>query len=285
MMIKIWSPVLALVFLGALASVAFAQGEEKPTDAEGCRDSKLVSRMPGCVVVECASKDFDSTEVVTAKNAEMKTLEGRVEILKYNCGAEAKVSALAIARNLEGAFKKAGFSVVFSGKAENEFPAATVRKGNQWLSVQTLEDGGDLYYLQKAVLVKGMEQQMEATADSMAEEIKKSGHVAVYGINFDTGKASLKAESNKALDQVLQLMKANAPLRLRIEGHTDDQGNAAANQKLSNDRAESVRAWLVKKGIKRDRLEAKGFGASKPVADNGLEEGRAKNRRVELVKL
>jgi len=83
----------------------------------------------------------------------------------------------------------------------------------------------------------------------------------------------------------VKLLQQNADLKLRVEGHTDSQGNGAANQALSEKRAQAVVAWLTGKGISASRLTAKGFGATKPVADNSTDDGRAKNRRVELVKM
>jgi outer membrane protein OmpA-like peptidoglycan-associated protein len=133
------------------------------------------------------------------------------------------------------------------------------------------------------VTEKAMEQ--EVTADSLADEINKSGHVAVYGIHFDTGKATIQPGSESILSQIVKLLQDNADLKLRVEGHTDSQGNATANQTLSDKRAQAVVAWLTGKGIAASRLAAKGFGATKPVADNSTDDGRAKNRRVELVKM
>jgi outer membrane protein OmpA-like peptidoglycan-associated protein len=80
-------------------------------------------------------------------------------------------------------------------------------------------------------------------------------------------------------------MQDNADLKLRVEGHTDNVGAAAANQSLSERRAQSVKAWLVSHGIAEDRLSIKGFGDTRPVADNSTDEGKTKNRRVELAKI
>jgi outer membrane protein OmpA-like peptidoglycan-associated protein len=80
-------------------------------------------------------------------------------------------------------------------------------------------------------------------------------------------------------------MEQNPDLKLRVEGHTDNQGGAAANQALSEKRAQAVVSWLTSHGVTAIRLKAQGFGQTKPVADNGTEEGRAKNRRVELAKI
>jgi OmpA-OmpF porin, OOP family len=87
------------------------------------------------------------------------------------------------------------------------------------------------------------------------------------------------------LKQVTALLQENGDLKLRVEGYTDNQGNAAANQALSEKRAQAGLAWLTANGILADRLKAQGFGQTKPIADNGSEDGRAKNRRVELAKL
>ena len=103
-------------------------------------------------------------------------------------------------------------------------------------------------------------------------------------MRFDTGKATIKAESLPLLDQVIAMLTGSGSLKLNVEGHTDNQGADAENQKLSEGRAKSVMAHLVSKGIPAARLASAGFGASRPVADNRSEEGRAKNRRVELVK-
>jgi outer membrane protein OmpA-like peptidoglycan-associated protein len=118
----------------------------------------------------------------------------------------------------------------------------------------------------------------------MAEEIAKTGHIALYGISFDTGKAIITAGSESALQEVAKLLAANADWKLRVEGHTDNVGAKAANQTLSEQRAKAVVAWLTSHGVAAAGLTAQGFGDSKPVADNTSDAGRAQNRRVELVK-
>jgi outer membrane protein OmpA-like peptidoglycan-associated protein len=106
----------------------------------------------------------------------------------------------------------------------------------------------------------------------------------VYGIEFDTGKATLKPESEKVLGDVLSLLQAQPDWKMKIEGHTDSTGTKAGNQVLSQQRAAAVVAWLVQKGVAQERLAAAGLGDTKPIADNATDAGRAKNRRVELVK-
>jgi outer membrane protein OmpA-like peptidoglycan-associated protein len=100
---------------------------------------------------------------------------------------------------------------------------------------------------------------------------------------FDTAKASIKAESNSLLDEAAAVLKAHPEVKkVVIEGHTDDRGGAAKNLKLSEARAQSVKAYLVGKGVEASRLDAKGFGQTKPIADNKTEKGREANRRVEF---
>jgi outer membrane protein OmpA-like peptidoglycan-associated protein len=106
----------------------------------------------------------------------------------------------------------------------------------------------------------------------------------VYGIEFDTGRATLKPASEKVLGDVLSLLQAQPDWKMRIEGHTDSTGMKAGNLTLSQQRAASVVNWLVQKGIAKTRLTAAGVGDSKPIADNSTDQGRARNRRVELVK-
>jgi outer membrane protein OmpA-like peptidoglycan-associated protein len=129
-----------------------------------------------------------------------------------------------------------------------------------------------------------MVQKMEATADSLAREINQAGRVAVYGITFDTGKAILRPDSDKVLTRIAALLTSNPSWNMRVEGHTDNVGEDAANITLSEQRAAAVVDWLTRHGVGRDRLTALGLGDTSPVADNGSEEGRSLNRRVELVK-
>jgi OOP family OmpA-OmpF porin len=94
----------------------------------------------------------------------------------------------------------------------------------------------------------------------------------------------LLPDSQNTLGEIVKLLRQNSDVKLRIEGHTDNRANAAANQALSERRAQAVAAWLTAHGVEASRLSAKGMGQTKPVADNGAQGGRAKNRRVELVK-
>jgi OmpA-OmpF porin, OOP family len=122
-------------------------------------------------------------------------------------------------------------------------------------------------------------------ASAMAKAILETGHVALYGIHFDTNKAELKPESHAAIQEIATLLKKDTALRLLVVGHTDNVGTYDANVALSQRRAEAVLNELVgKHGIAAARLRSVGVGMAAPVAPNETEDGKAKNRRVELVK-
>lgn len=133
---------------------------------------------------------------------------------------------------------------------------------------------------------KAREQKMVTLkASEMARAIASSGKVALYGIYFDFDKAELKPESRPQLDEIAALLEADAALRLVVAGHTDNQGSAAYNLELSKKRADAVVAALTGGyAVAADRLLAQGMGSAAPVASNADEAGRAKNRRVELVR-
>jgi OOP family OmpA-OmpF porin len=132
---------------------------------------------------------------------------------------------------------------------------------------------------------EGMKQSLGfLDAAAMKKEIDAKGRVALY-INFDIDKATLRPDAQPILAEIDTLLKADPALKLSIEGHTDNTGTPARNQELSTARARSVLGALVGLGVDPARLQSKGFGQDKPLADNGSEDGRAKNRRVELVKI
>lgn len=117
------------------------------------------------------------------------------------------------------------------------------------------------------------------------DALMTDGRVATRGILFDTGSARIRPESTPTLRDLARTLQQHGDLQLRIEGHTDNTGSADTNQRLSQERAEAVRAWLIGEGIDGSRLEAAGLGQTQPAADNGTLEGRQQNRRVELVRL
>ncbi len=117
------------------------------------------------------------------------------------------------------------------------------------------------------------------------DRMMSDGKFITYGITFDVGKATIKPESMGEINRIVQLMTENADLKFSVEGHTDATGNATSNQTLSEQRSAAIVAKLVELGIAKERLTAVGKGQDNPIADNSTDEGRAKNRRVEFVKM
>jgi len=277
----------------ALLSVAApVTAQDGHTDAAECKDSTVLSRMPGCWIEACVGKDFDSLDIYRETEkpdvfdvTKGTPVEGQTMVIEYSCPAN--VSALQIARNAEGALRTAGYSLVMSGKVTNDVgshvPALVAKKGGQW--VQVLTDTGGRAYLMSAVKESDMSQVMTADATAMAAAIALTGHVAIYGITFDSGQSTITPQSGATLAEMVTLMTSNPSWRMRIEGHTDNVGTTGVNASLSIRRAAAVETWLAAHGVDGTRLTHEGYGESRPVGDNATEDGRARNRRVELVKL
>jgi len=272
---------LALVLVCSLIAVParlIAQ-EDAPQDAEGCKDSPIITRMPGSTIHSCENKEFEQVKMPVGKNKDgevtEKTLEG--EFHSWDYGTREGVSEIQVFRNFETALKQAGMKIVY----EDSPGTITANKGDTWY---WLQNSGSYYY-QTLLTVKSMQQEVTADASSIADELSKSGHIALYGIHFETAKATILPDSESVLAEVAKMLQQNPDVKVSVEGHTDNVGSAAANQTLSEKRAQAVVAWLSSHGIEGSRLQAKGWGASKPVEDNATEEGRAKNRRVELVRI
>jgi outer membrane protein OmpA-like peptidoglycan-associated protein len=191
-----------------------------------------------------------------------------------------------IARNHTGPILKRGGRTLIDdvdtsgGTTVAQLPVAGK---NIWVQLQ-IANSGDTYML-TVVEEAAMEQKLEFTAMDLAAALDKTGSVALHNILFDTGKATLKPESESALAVVRELLKNDPALKLEIQGHTDNVGQPAANLKLSQDRAAAVKAYLVQNGgVAPGRLTTAGLGDTKPIATNQTDDGRAQNRRVELVK-
>lgn len=289
---KVYHLGLAGLLLSLCAGMARAD-EDQP----GCKDHPLFNRIKGYVLASCDSKDFSDYQFPVGKpraseeQLELETVEGHYTELVYHLReGEPRASSLQIVRNYQAAAKAA------SGSVEGDYRhgdmdlspygggsrATTLRitKGGKeaWVFVRSEEDGP--YFV---TLVEREAMRQDVVANELLDRINKDGFVALY-INFDTAKASIKPDSLPVLDEVVKMLNAAPALKLEVGGHTDNVGQPAANQKLSEARAQSVMQALTARGIAAARLTAKGYGDSKPVADNRSEEGRAKNRRVELSK-
>ena len=148
------------------------------------------------------------------------------------------------------------------------------------LNIQSNSAQGNVFIME----LKDFEQTIKKySAEQMKTDIDKTGK-AILNINFDTDKATLKANGQKIVDEIYALLNTNPNLKISIEGHTDNVGSVARNKQLSTDRANTVMYALAGKGIDIKRLKAAGFGSEKPIKANDTEENKAQNRRVELVK-
>ncbi|MEW5742397.1 MAG: OmpA family protein [Myxococcota bacterium] len=269
----------AVVVAVALVSMS-ALAEQK--DNAKCKDSPLFTRMPDSWIHSCDEKAFDSHQFLVAKGKK-EAVEGKKQVIRYYPQADAKTrpSELQIIRNFENAWTKLGGKVVYSEKARTTLHHT--RDGKElWVEV-TAEFTGK--YGITIIEKEAMKQDIVADAAAFASDLKATGHVAVYGIYFDSGKADLKPESKPALEEIAKLLSQDAALKLWVVGHTDSQGSAESNVELSRRRAAAViEALTVTHKVAPGRLAPFGNGPYAPVASNDSDEGRAKNRRVELVK-
>lgn len=154
-------------------------------------------------------------------------------------------------------------------------------KGNIYIQFTSNNAGGKLNILQEEAFKQTI---TKVTADDIVKDLSEKGKAILY-INFDVDKSNITAEGKEVVTQIAEALQKDKNLKFAIEGHTDNTGDASHNKKLSNDRANAVMDDLIANGIDKSRLTAKGFGAENPLVANDSEENKAKNRRVELVKL
>jgi flagellar motor protein MotB len=282
-------------------------------DAEGSKDHPLISRYPGSTISHYSEKAFDEYElplskVASGKYAKTQHVEGKVTAIYYTT-PEGR-SAVEVYRNYESALKNAGFETLFtcartcgdappSGSfplddafgnyaADTRYLAAKLARaaGEVYVALWVYDSTFDIKSFLAVVESKPMETGLVTVdAATLAGDISRTGHASVYGIYFDTGKADVKPESDATLKEVAKLLQQDPKLKLYVVGHTDNQGTLETNMDLSMRRANAVvQALAGKYGVAAARLKALGDGPSAPVASNDNEDGRAKNRRVELVK-
>jgi OOP family OmpA-OmpF porin len=286
------------------------------TAQQSVKDHPLVSRFPGSTVLEYKTAEFDEFllplgKIIDAtKFTKSEKIEGKVTKFKY--GIPENASTLIIAKSYQDALQKNGFQVLFQcsgdecadksapGNSRNTdsgtwcYVSYLCDQPMRYLAAKLSRASGDAYVtlvVNKGstqltiVEVKPMEGGLvKVNAAALSNEIAQEGHAAVYGIYFDTGKAVLKPESDTTLAEISKLLTSNPGLKLHVVGHTDNTGTLASNMTLSKQRAEAVVVALVSHyHIVDSRLGASGVGPLAPVATNKSEDGRAKNRRVELV--
>jgi len=274
--------VLFLIFCLIHLNPALATGD--PNDIPDSKDPDLFSRMTGFRISSYEALEFDRYEFKTGADTTEK-VEGHRTFVAYSANEGiTHPSGLQIILNYVNAAKAIGGAKVYEYEdGGTQYSIIRIIKEDKevWAEVSGANNG--MYNVQM-VEKQLMKQDVTANADALSGSIKETGRVAVYGIYFDTGKADLKPESEPALAEIVKMLKADASLKVYLVGHTDNVGQFAHNIKLSQDRAASVVNALVgKHGIAAARLTPFGAGPAAPVASNKTDEGRAKNRRVELV--
>ena len=259
-------------------------------DAPRSKDHPLLSRYPDSHIAQY-QKNYNSVEFTIGFQGGMpqrKAIEGDATVIRYfHNSADKQPSALQVIRNYQNAIKAIGGEVVYERLPRDGDGGETTLKvtagGKEvWVRVDPEIFSAPTQSYRLAILEVAALKQV-VTANKLLEELNKSGFIALY-INFDTGKSDLKADGKATVGEIVAMLRSAPALRIAIEGHTDNVGQAAANKALSEKRAQSVMAAIVAGGIDATRLSAAGFGQERPVADNRGEEGRTRNRRVELVK-
>jgi len=292
-----------LLFLALVAAPAAAQ----PKDVEGGKDSPLVSRYPGSVIDNYKTREFDEFSfpigAVTSQGAPKSMhLEGRITRIAYTYPQDR--SPLEVYRNYESALKRAGFETLFTcsgdvcgvgrfhltadwsdtwyGVGHWQFSGKLARpEGDIYVSLHVAPGTTNLDIIETKPMEGGL---VTVNAAALKDDLGKPGHVAVYGLYFDTAKSDVKPESAAALQEIAKLLQQDPKLKLYVVGHTDGVGEIQMNMDLSRRRADAVlKALTTTYAVAPDRLQAYGDGPLAPVASNSDEAGRARNRRVELV--
>jgi outer membrane protein OmpA-like peptidoglycan-associated protein len=249
-------------------------------DRQGCADNPLLSRMSGFFIEGCRDEAFASHQFQVS--GQRVPVEGHLSFIEYRLPRDAaKRSNLEIIRNYTNAIGAIGGEVTYEGRYSASMKILT-DDGEVW--VEVLPAAGrsyQLYIVQK----QAMAQQVVADAAALLDNLDRVGHTVLQGILFDTDKAVIKPESGKALEEIAKLLRENPRVAAFIVGHTDTSGSLEHNMDLSSRRAAAVVEALVSDfGISSDRVTPRGVGPLAPIGPNDTEAGRAKNRRVEMVK-
>ncbi len=293
-------------------------------DIQGSKDHPMVTRFPKSEIVYYSQQQFDEFRLHTGALEKDKTipgldLTGRITRIQYT--VPGRTSVAEVYDNYKQALAAADFEPVFEGKGKDGLGYAWVAEAykpplpgsfiralmitpdnntRRYLAAKLARpEEGDVYVqllvndhkpddlrvmLDVIETQPAKKDQVVVDAARLRKAILAQGHVVVEGIYFDTDKATLKPESNVALEQMAKLMQDQAELSAFVVGHTDATGSLSHNMELSKARARAVATALVEKhGIAPGRLEGHGVGPLAPIAPNDSEAGQAKNRRVELV--
>jgi OmpA-OmpF porin, OOP family len=303
---------LALTLAVVLSLIGIA-GALAQRDVAGSRDYPGIGRFAGSVITGYQVKDFDAARLQAApfkdgRPTDARRLEGRITRIAYRTNPGPSI--LEVSRNFETQLAKASFETLVAcdtdacggipfAEAIDALPMPQMwvdgfnyryyagRKaegGRETYAAVVVSKSNDDIYAQLVVAVIGAVEDKMVDAGAMAKGLREKGHIALYGIYFDTDKAVIKPESRPTLEEIAKLLRAQPQLNVVIVGHTDSQGTFEYNMDLSRRRAEAVAAELAKSyRIANTRLRTAGVGFLAPLGSNANDDGRALNRRVELV--
>ncbi len=289
-------------------------------DVAGSKDHPIIGRYPGSEIVQYRERNFDRYTILLGplsdgKLTRQQEIEGKVTCITYRAPKDR--SPYEVWKNYELAIKKAGFEILYtaSGKDLSKYPyvviyqihglsavefgdreadykylCARTKDGKYYISLFVAGDSWgrpvvQLDVVESVEIELGLISVNLTTAEGIKQSIEERGSAVLYGIHFDFNSAEIKPESEPVLKELAKFLLANPDVEVYIVGHTDSTGSLEWNMELSKRRAEAVVKFLIERyGINPARLEAFGVGPLAPVASNDTEEGRAKNRRVEVVK-
>jgi OmpA-OmpF porin, OOP family len=307
---KMLKPLALLILLSCQVPIgALAQTR----DVAGLRDFPGIGRFGGSVITGYQVKDFDAARMQAAafrdgQPADARRLEGRVTRIAYRTSPGPSI--LEVSRNFETQLAKAGFETLLTcdtdacggipfteaidalpipqmwvdGFNYHYYAGRKAEGGRETFASVVVSENNREIYAQLIVAELGAIENKMVDAAAMAKGLGETGHIALYGIYFDTDKAVIKPESRPTLEQIAKVLTGQPQLNVFIVGHTDSQGAFEYNMDLSKRRAEAIAAELVKSyRIAPPRLRTAGVGLLSPVGSNASESGRALNRRVELV--
>lgn len=245
----------------------------------------LFSPMAGYTVSMREEQEFAARAFMVSRDGKEQVVEGRLLTVGYlrQDGLPSQ-SGLTVVANHRNAIQKMGGEIVYT-HGTPDAPVLMIFRlkreaGVTWGEIDTTAGGNDFRI--STITVAAMKQ--EVTGKELADGLARDGRVALYGIQFDTGKSTLRPDSEPELKAIADMLKANPSRNVYVVGHTDNVGSLAANLTLSQQRAEAVTGALASRfGIAASRLVAKGVAQLSPVATNASEEGRQRNRRVEIV--
>jgi OOP family OmpA-OmpF porin len=267
-----------------IVSVLFYSTVFSQDDIKGSKNYPLFNRMPGYRIMHYEDLDFNVFDKFMNEKGKKTSVEGHYYYFNYGTKKGVnEASGPMVLRNYMNAVTKAGGLVVFEEGCCNVYLKLKKNNRNIWIRVQAYKSAGS--YQVWIVEEAEMKQDIVVDMKAMLRDINEQGHVSLYGIYFDFDKSDVKPESDPTLKEITKLLSQEPNLNLYVVGHTDNVGDFDYNMQLSQTRADAVVKTLVSEyKVNKNRLTPAGVGPLCPVTSNDTDKGKARNRRVELIK-